>query len=768
MISRHVIGTLVLAAAASPTLVLAQAPADVAVRSATSANGAAIPGPPPPVAPATVARDGQGVTLRAVRISQALKIDGNLDEEFYATVPPMSDFVQMEPRPGAPATEKTDLWIGFDATNLYVTVRCFDSQPESRWVANEMRRDSFLIPRNENVAFIVDTFFDRRNSFAFEVTPIGGFWDGQVMSEKTSTDWNPVWTRKTGRFPGGWTAEMAIPFKSLRYTPGTIQVWGFNMRRTIRWKNEETYLKPLPLISGQTGSAALFQVSNAATLVGIEAPAGSKNLEIKPYVLASTTTDRLATLPVSNAGDAQFGVDAKYGITQNLTADFTYNTDFAQAEIDSQQVNLTRFSLFFPEKRDFFLESAGIFNFGGAVTSGPAATASTPILFFSRRIGLNGGRAIPIHGGGRLTGRVGAYTVGLIDVQAGDEAISETPATNFSVVRLRRDIMRRSSVGVLFGGRSKSTVGNGSAETYGVDTALRFTDFLALDAYLAKTTTPRLSGRDLSYRAHLTYSGDRYGLEGGRTTVQENFFPDTGFLQRTDYQRTYGLARFSPRPKSMPSVRKLTYQSVYDYYSDNTGRMQSRDGSLQFSAEMQSGDMFSARYDRQYEFIARSFAIASGVTIPVGGYAFQYGQIGWAPGSKRRVSGAFSLERGSFYNGDRTTFSYSTGRIFFLPQFAVEPGASINKVDLAQGSFTSTVFSSRATFSFTPEMFFSGLVQYASATHSFGSNLRLRWEYQPGSELFIVYTDDRDTTASGPQKLRNRAFVVKINRLVRF
>ena len=358
----------------SALLGFAQAPAHAQSPSAVLAPTASV-----------ISRDAQDrPVIRAIHVPEGLQIDGRLEEPIYRDVTPTSEFFQMEPNPGEPATEKTEVWIAFDADNVYVSVRCWDSQPEERWVVDEMRRDNVNVVYNENIAIMFDTFLDRRNGVLLEMTPIGGIWDGLVTNEQPGgADWNPVWDRRAGRFEGGWTAEMAVPFKSLRYQPGTSQTWGLNVRRTIRWKNEESYLVKMPVIAGSSGLGAIHQVSNAATLVGIQAPSASNNIEIKPYALSSVATDRLARPALSNDPDGDFGVDVKYGLTQSLTADFTYNTDFAQVEVDTQQVNLTRFSLFFPEKREFFLEGQGIFEFGGAGSAG----GTTPILFFSRRIG---------------------------------------------------------------------------------------------------------------------------------------------------------------------------------------------------------------------------------------------------------------------------------------------------------------------------------------------------------------------------------------------
>ena len=310
-------------------------------------------GPPPPVPPEVAARDESGrVTVRAVALSEPLRLDGRLDEALYTNVEPVAGLVQVEPDAGAPATQLTEFWVTFDRDNIYISARCWESNPE-RMVVNEMRRDGPGLPRNEYVAILLDTFYDRRNGVRFRINPIGGRGDGQITSERISNrDLNLIWDVEVGRFDGGWTFEMAIPFKPLRYRPGRAQIWGFQLERYNKWKNEATFLTRIPASFGW--ARGFMQVSYAATLVGLEAPPGSKNLEIKPYVVSDVTSDLTAAPKVSNELGGDVGLDVKYGVTQNLTADFTYNTDFAQVEADEQQVNLTRFSLFFPEKREFF------------------------------------------------------------------------------------------------------------------------------------------------------------------------------------------------------------------------------------------------------------------------------------------------------------------------------------------------------------------------------------------------------------------------------
>jgi hypothetical protein len=744
-----------------------------------------IDGPPPPVAPDVISRDAAGkVTVRAIKLTTPLHVDGRLDEEVYQREPAFGDFVQVVPKYGATVSEKTEVWVMYDDENMYIACRCWDSAPPEKWIANELRRDTNQLRQNDHIGVMFDTFYDRRSGFLFYSNPLGARADYSVVDEGGSnTDWNPVWETKTGRFDGGWTIEMAIPFKSLRYRSGPNQVWGIQMRRSIRRKNEWAYLTPVPQMLA--GPQAFNRISAGGTLVGLDLPPAGKNLELKPYAISRLTTDRVRTPPVRNDLTGDLGGDVKYGLTANLTADFTYNTDFAQVEIDEQQVNLTRFNLFFPEKRDFFLEGRGIFDFarGGIVGSNfsPVVTTSIqPYLFYTRQIGLNRNRVIPIDVGGRLTGKAGPYAVGIMNIQTGREDVSQTERTNFSVVRVKRDILRRSSVGAMFTNRSAGITTPGSNQGYGVDAAFSFFDNVGLGAYYARTETPGLRGDRDSYQGLVDYGGDRYGAHLEYLKVGDNFNPEVGFVARRNFGRTYGTLRFSPRPTSIRSVRKFTYQGTFDNFVNGAGALETRIETGSFNTEFENSDGFSITATREYELLLRPGTVA-GVRFPAGDYQFNNAAISYSLGAQRRVSGTVSLQVGQFYNGTITSLAYTTGglapaRVTLLKQFSLEPSIQVNRVESPSGNFTTNVFRTRADYGFSPLMFVSALLQYSSGDNTFSSNLRYRWEYRPGSELFIVYTDERDTTgplvaAATPSLitgLRNRAFVVKMNRLLRF
>ena len=470
---------------------------------------------------------------------------------------------------------------------------------------------------------------------------------------------------------------------------------------------------------------------------------------------------------LSNDVGGDVGFDAKYGLTQGLVGDLTVNTDFAQVEADTQQVNLTRFSLFFPEKREFFLENQGIFIFGGAQSS-RGGGGTTPVLFYSREIGLSGGQVVPIDVGGRLTGRVGKFRVGVLNIQTGDVPELGSRATNFTVARVRRDILRRSNVGLLFTGRSVSKSGAGSSETYGADGVFSFYNNLNINTYWARTVTPGVRGDDVSYQAQLDYNADRYGLQIQRLVVGTDFNPEVGFLRRDDFDRRFGRFRFSPR-SDLAAVRKFSGEGHVAYILDRAGMIETREIQGQFGVEFENADAVRVTHTRSYEFIEQPFRIASDVTIPVGGYDFQNTQASFTLGPARTFSGAVSVAHGTFFSGHRTTLGFNRGRLELTPQFSVEPGISFNRVDLPEGRFTTSLVTNRTTYTVTPQMFVSALLQYNSSNDSLSTNVRLRWEYQPGSELFVVYNEQRDTlTPTRLPELQNRAFIVKINRVFRF
>ena len=745
-------------------------------------------GPPPPVGGAVINQAGQeGVTLRAVRVNEPLRIDGVIDESFYQNTPPVTEFIQSVPDVDGEPSQLTEVWIAFDDQNVYVSAKIWDSAGPDGWIANEMRRDGQQLRQNDNFGVFFDTFYDRRNAVGFYGNAIGGLSDFQITNEgNPNFDWNPIRETKTALFDGGWSIELAIPFKSLRYRPGRNQIWGIQMRRSVLRRNEWNHIRALPLSVGGGGPRGIFRVSMYGTLVGIEAPPPSRNLDVKPYAISGFRTESRVDSELSNDGYADVGLDIKYGITENLTADLTYNTDFAQVEVDEQQVNLTRFSLFFPEKREFFLESRGIFNFGsggigaggpggggggrggGGRGGGGGGRGAAPTLFHSRQIGLQNGEAVPILGGGRLTGKVGSFDVGLVNIQTGNDAGAGAESTNFSVLRLKRDVFSRSSIGALFENRSKSLSGQGSNQAWGVDGSFALSDDVNLLMYYARTATPGLDGMDASYRGQFSYNADEWGGAADYLVVGADFNPEIGFVRRKDFRQTSFSGRFSPRTQSISRIRQLTFQANLSHLNnEGLGYLESRTWGGRFGIEFESSDQLNVTYSNSYENLVRDERI-SGATVPAGRYSFADVRASFTLGPQRPVIGNLSLRRGSYYGGDLTSVGFGRGRIEVTPQISLEPSISFNWINLPQGQFNQHVAVTRLTYTLTPRAYLSGLVQYNSGSDTFSSNFRFRWEWAPGSELFIVYTEDRDTDILDRwSELQNRGLVIKVNRLLR-
>lgn len=716
--------------------------------------------------------DHNQIIVYATHTPEPLVIDGLLEDEIYRSTKPIDRFIQQVPNEGEPATDKTEVWIFFDEKNLYLSARCWDDEP-NKIIANELRRDSFGIYLNDNFAVAIDTFNDKRNGYLFQTNAIGGLGDGYMTDERVhDRDFNTVWYSRSQKFNSGWTVEMAIPFKSLRFKTNENPVWGINFRRINQKKNEHAFITKIPASLGGRG---IYKMSSAASLVGLSLPSASKNLEFKPYALTTMTTNLEAEPPFSNKKEGTFGFDMKYGVTKGLTLDLTYNTDFAQIEADEQQVNLTRFSLFFPEKRDFFLEGKGIFAFGdpgGAGGRGRSSSfrppSNTPRLFFSRRIGLDDGKNIPLIAGGRLSGRVGNYSIGALATRTSDPELAKGD-TDFTVLRLKRNIFRRSNVGVLATHRKSSDSTLGVNHVLGVDLNLSFFQDLRINSYYAFTRTNNISsGKDASYSASFDYAGDKYGVQVNHLTVEEDFSPEIGFLRRTDFRRNFAELRYSPRPKRIKAIRRIRLETSFEHITDNRGRLETQQIKLSHAIEFESGNRWYVSYQDNFEYLDQDFEIADDIIIPPGDYNFSNMTTTYWIGGQSSIPGSINFLRGNFFTGDRTQVSYR-GRLAISPKFSMEPNLALNFVDLPEGTFVARLISTRATFMASPRMFASVLTQYNSSNDSLNANLRVRWEYSPGSDLFVVYSEGRLVEHGNSfSVIKNKSFAVKFTRLLRF
>jgi hypothetical protein len=716
-----------------------------------------------PVPPAVIARDADGsITIRAVRLNEPLVLDGRLDDPVYNDTLPIDEFVQQEPREGEPATEKTEVWVAYDEDAVYIGARLWESD-SSRRVMSDMRRDANNLYNNDHFAVMIDTFNDRRNGYVFYANAQGGMADSQVANENANTDWNTIWETRSANFDGGWTIEFRIPFRSIRFHEAA-RVWGINFRRNVRWKTELSFLAAVPVSYGSNG---LNRASSAATLVGIETPARPRNIDVKGYALGSSLTNRASRPAISNKGDAEFGLDAKWAATQSYVFDATWNTDFAQVEDDEQQLNLTRFSLQYPEKREFFMEGEQFFGFG-TQSGAPGNNPEIPVIFFSRRIGLENGGVVPIVGGGRLLGRSGRNQIGVLQMRTGDVPELSAVATDFTAMRVQREILRRSRIGMIATRRAPSA--NGSTNyAYGVDGVFQFYQNIQFVHYLAKSETQGRNGNDYSSRNRFVWNADRWGIDTEHMFAGEDFNPEMGFLRRPEgFQHLKGNFRFSPRPKRIPGVRKVFYSVNVQYFTDPTWeKVESRDQQATFRTDFTSGDRTQIELSRSYEAIEEPFTLAKGVRVPAGGYSWQQLQGSFTFGPQRKISGTAVAMHGSFYDGTVTEVGWRS-RVEFSPQFYAEPTITVNHVDMPWGRGFSNLVSSRLTYTLTPRMFVSGLLQYQTRTDSVSTNARFRWEYRPGSELFVVYSDGRSTLTRGIPDVQNRSFVIKATRLLQF
>ena len=721
-------------------------------------------GPPAPANGEAVNRGADGrVTLRAFPLAGPLTVDGFLDEPAYGQAPAAEGFVQQEPLEGAPASDSTRVWVFYDADSLYIGAALEQEHPD-QLMANEMRRDHRNIARNDSFSVILDTFYDRRNGFLFHTNARGALFDGQVTDERnTNSDWNTVWWVRSQVVPDGWTVEMRIPFRSLRYPAGGPQLWGINFRRLVKHRNEQVFFTPTPQAYSRDG---LIRLSNAATLVGLEAPAGSRRMELKPYAIGSQSHAPLRDIDNDWSGD--LGADFKFGVTDGLTADVTWNTDFAQVEDDETQVNLSRFSLFYPEKREFFLEGQGVFDFGGRETRAFGGGEDVPIPFFSRSIGISGGSAVPILGGARLHGRAGAYQMGLLNIQTGDVPGLGVESTNFSAFRLKRDLFSRSNVGVIATHRNVGANGSGSNALYGVDGNFAPSENVRINTYYMATSDPEADGghRAASYLGQFNYNTDLIDVGAERLYLGEDFNPGMGFVRRRDFTKNGGRFGFSPRPRGIRQVRQFEFEFEAADYLRPGGALETREIAVEGTAQFESSDRFTVDHSVTDERLDEGFDLSDGVTVPAGNYRFARTELRLGFGSHRPVSGFLGYEFGGFFGGSRRELSYS-GRAELNERFSLEPDVSLNWIELPGGEVRAAVSRLRATYTVSPRSVLSALVQYNSESERYSVNLRFRREYSPGSDLFVVFSSNRDGD-DGLTGLTDRALVVKFTRLFRF
>jgi len=723
-----------------------------------------------------------------VRLSAAPVIDGRLDDAAWSNAARLDGFVQMEPSEGSPVSERTEVRIGFDDDALYVAAWMFDRTPEAI-VVGQTLRDASL---NDSDAFllVLDTYRDGQNGFAFGTTPAGIEYDGQVANEGQgggggggrqqrgsgggfNLNWDGSWDVATTRDGEGWYAEMRIPFSTLRYGEGGDQVWGANFQRKIRRNNEESVWAPVPR------QFDLYRVSLAGSLA-LEAPT-QRIATISPYALVDAFKDY--TVPGSDFDyGRKIGGDAKIGLNQSLTLDLTVNTDFAQAEVDDQQVNLTRFSLFFPEKRAFFLENAGTFSVG----SGRSAE-----LFFSRRIGLAGGSEVPIQAGARLTGLVGGVQVGVLNIQTDeltqfdeDSGMDEVaaPSNNFGVLRAFKELGNRSQIGGIFVSRLNTSDTDDHNLTWGVDGKLGLGESLTLDGWLGLTTTPVEEGEvdtrdgfnngEYGFAGGARYVTRDWEVSAGYRQVGDAFNPEVGFLNRREYR--HGNARILRhlRTDDTPWFREFRPHLSWNQYWSLDGFSESYLVHIDTHFAFENGAFFQLPgFNFTGEGLEEPFEIRDGIVIPAG----SYNNVDWEFRANTNRSAPLSLSGGwglgGFYTGTRfgpnATLAYRYG-----DSFSTSLRLNYFDVRLDEGDFTTSVVGLTAAYSFTPRLYLQANLQYNDDTEDVSTNVRFGWLDTAGTGLFIVLNDtehrgmfDRTGITRGPKQ---RQLVVKYSRLLDF
>ena len=673
---------------------------------------------------------------------------------------PTSDFRQTRPYYGRPASQRTQVWVGYSDNALYVGVICHDTMPQSI-ITGDSRRDGDM---NETDSFqiVLDSLNDNLSGVIFGTTPSGLEYDGQVTNEGSggfrsgggfNLDWDTSWQVRTRVHDQGWSAEFEIPFKSLRYGRGQSQDWGINFQRNIRRNNEVVYWSLVPQ------QFNLMRVSKAGELTGVTPPR-LQNFKVTPYALV--TTRRGGELSGSQQ-EEEIGFDAKYSITPSLTLDATYNTDFAQVEVDEIQVNLDRFNLFFPEKRPFFLENAGQFAVG---------TPREVEMFFSRRIGIGeGGIAQPIDGGVRLSGKVAPRTnVGFLHMRT-EGVQGELPQNDFTVLRLNQEIGKKSTLGGIFVQRQGDGSVSGDKDgdynrTYALDGRWRIKEGLNLRGYVAKTETPGQRGDDSAWRLNQTYNSRDWNQNASYTRVGENFNPEVGFLRRNNYEKfdTFVMRRI--RPKDWLGFHELRPHVFFQSFWDDEGFWESAFLHVDNHWEWRNGLEVHTGINFKHEGVKEAFEINEGTFVLPGEYDDHESDLVLQTDEGKMLSFETRWRHGGFFGGDRDQVITELN-LRASERFTAELNWTHNGIELPveNGDFEVNVAQLRLSYSFSPKVLLQALVQYDDRSDLIGTNLRFSWLQSANAGLYLVYNELDDDTVRGPVKKR-RELTLKYSRII--
>ena len=709
-----------------------------------------------------------GKSAVVTRIASDVTVDGVLDEEVWQSAPTIGALTQREPRTGEPPSERTDVTLLYDDDNLYIGVMAHDSEPQ-RVIGTQMARDANL-RSDDRISIVLDTYRDQRNAFHFATNPSGALVDGLVFANgQSNLDWDAVWTVRTRRTSQGWSAEFAIPFRSLSF-PAERSVWGFNIARHVYRKLEEDRWSGALL---QTTN--FLQVSEAGEITNLNGLTQGIGLDVRPFA-AGRWLHRGATGRDTVTGKP--GLDMFYNITPSLKVTGTVNTDFGETEVDARQINLSRFSLFFPEKRTFFLEDAGVFSFSNTSERSPGGipdARAQVIPFFSRQIGLLAGEEVPLDLGVKLTGKIGRTDLGVLNARTGD--VSSVSSKNVFVGRVRRNLLRQSHIGAVFtDGHPALPI---DSRTYGADLRLASSSVLgrqqnlSLNVYGLRSQTTGLADKDWSYGTSVEYPNDLFQSEFVYRVVQENFRPALGFVSRRNVELLRGGTRFNPRPRNFLNLQQMFHGIYYTRFKrlDNEEVESWKLDLIPIDWHFKSGDAVHSVFwpTVNYERLFAPFPISPGVVLPPGEYRFTRWKNHVASASKRRVQVGLQWVLGRYWSGHAdeviTTISYK-----LPPRLNITFSGNQTFARLPQGNFTARILSTQANYSASPFISLSNLVQYDNRSRNLGWQSRLRWTLRPGNDLFFVFTQGwiQDSLDSRRFTAQDRRISTKVQYTSRF
>jgi Domain of unknown function (DUF5916)/Carbohydrate family 9 binding domain-like len=709
--------------------------------------------------PSTIT-DAQRPQATAVPTREDIRIDGKLEEAVWHGTP-LTGFIQAEPREGQPATEETEVWVAYDESNLYVAAFLHDSGTPT---VNDIRKD-FSESSQDGFQVILDTFRDRRNGYVFLTNPEGARGDRQIANEgrEINSSWDAIWHVETQYVDGGWTVEMAIPFRALRFDPESDR-WGINFGRLLRRNNELSYWAPIPR------AYTFNRLSLAGDLNGLPNATGGRDLRVKPFAVGSTVRE---TGGSSFANQTEVGLDVKYRLTEGLTLDVTANPDFAQVEADVQRVNLTQFSLFFQEKREFFLENSGLFYVGDAARNLRIRLTPTPdedlLLFFSRRMGISADRrAVPIDGGVRLTGQAAGLVVGGVWMRTQD--FNGAPGNDYAVVRVRKNVMKGSDIGGIFMMRNAIGEKSNYNRVYGADTYIRFPGQVDWSTYYVRSQSPDFNDGQYAWRTSINREGNFSHIKFGLMQLGEGFSDDLGFFKRTGIRKYFIDTGLRPRPESFRAigVREIHTHIVWNYYDDLAGDIVAKRLHSGVTFFLESGGNIQLATDQVTERISEPFRIDRRVDpIPIGRHDWTDWVLSGSTDSSRLLSFNYRFTRGGLWTGTQNSFR---GGFTLRPSYKFRSTLTLSRtaadLDEPDASFTKVFWTSRTNYSFNKNMFIDALVQYDPATKLLNSNVRFNIIHHPLSDVFVVWNEQRFETGEGIRP--GRSLTVKVTQMLAF